>query len=84
VIGANLSLTKGGVLIDKTIQISRSTREAPSPLQATANLLLLALVLAAGALIAMGLTSLFSAISSFIGVVFADIGQSILWAYAGV
>jgi hypothetical protein len=79
---------EGDVLRANTIQFGKSVA-APFPrLQAITDLLVLALLLAlllvAGAMIMMGLTSLTSAILAFIQNVFADIGQSILGAYAGV
>ena len=67
-----------------TILFRPSTTGALGALQATANLLLLALLLVAGALILMGLSSLLSVILTVVRNVFADIGQSILGAYAGV
>lgn len=75
---------EGDVLSANTIQFRKSAAAALAHLQVIANLLLLAMLLVAGASIMMGLTSLASSIFAFIQSVFADIGQSILGAYGGV
>ncbi|MGH9929725.1 MAG: hypothetical protein ACREA9_10945 [Pyrinomonadaceae bacterium] len=67
-----------------TIKHRKGAVTAQAPPQGTASLLLLGLVLVAGAFIAFSLTSQLSAILAFVTNVCADFAQSLLAAYAGV